>query len=99
MSVKVTNLVSEFIRKKVESKVAKVTLEQDFETAKLAAELFAKDLTDEVNALAKTRFEEFLAKHPELANSTLTNPLDRHYGYHVSYSSSVICKELMELTG
>ena len=98
MPVKVTSLVSDFIRKKVESKVAKVTLEQDFETAKLAAELFAKDLTEEVNALAKTRFEEFLAKHPELANSTLTNPLDRYHSYHVSYSSSVICKELVELT-
>lgn len=96
--MKVTHLVSEFIRKKVESKVAKVTLEQDFEAAKDAAEKFAEDLTAEVNALAKSRFEDFLAHHPELANSNLTNPLDRYHSYHVGWGSSVIFKELQELT-
>lgn len=95
--MKVTNLISDFIRKKVESKVAKVTLEQDFEAAKNAAEQFAIDLTAEVNALAQSRFEDFLAHHPELANSTLSNPLDRHYSYRVGWSSSVIFRELQEL--
>lgn len=84
--------VRDFIIKKVESKVAKVSIEQDFKAAVALAEKFEKMLSNNLSAVAQKEFEDFLSVHPELANSTFINPIS-HHKFRIAYGNSVITEE------
>ena len=94
--MRITNDIKDFIAKKVEAKIAPVSIEQDFEAAKAVAEQFGRDLSDKLNDIANKDFEDFLKLHPELANSSLTSPINNYHKFYIAYSGSEICKEYRE---
>lgn len=91
--MRITNDIRDFISKKVDAKVAKLSIEQDFTAAVALAERFAETLSNNLSVVAKKEFEDFLRVHPELANSELTSPITTYHRFHVAYSSSEIAKE------
>lgn len=93
--MRITNDIRDFISKKVDAKVAKVTLEAEYKDAMDAVKLFETRVTDEVKLYVEQQFTEFLNLHPQLANSEL---LMRYTSVSVSTCASVIRKEYEELT-
>ena len=93
--MRITNDIRDFISKKVDAKVAKVTLETEYEDAMAAAKAFEIRVTNEVELYIKQQFTEFLNLHPELANSELST---RYHNISVATYASVIRKEYEELT-
>lgn len=93
--MRITNDIRDFIAKKVDAKVAKVTLETEYEDAMTAAKAFEIRVTNEVEFYIKQQFTEFLNLHPELANSELST---RYLNVSVATYASVIRKEYEELT-
>ena len=95
--MKITTNIREFIAKKVEAKIAPVSITQDYEAVVTIAEKFGKDLTSRIQAVVKKEFEDFLALHPELANSSLYDPTcGYHGGYCVQHGNSEIAKQYKE---
>jgi hypothetical protein len=93
--MRITNDIRDFISKKVDAKVAKVTLETEYKDAMAAARAFEIRVTDDVEMYIAQQFAEFLNLHPELANSELST---RYTNVSVSTYASVIRKEYEELT-
>lgn len=93
--MRITNDIRDFITKKVDAKVAKVTLETEYMDAMTAVKAFESRVTAEVEFYIKQQFTEFLNLHPELANSELST---RYTSVSVATYASVIRKEYEELT-
>ena len=93
--MRITNDIRDFITKKVDAKVARVTLESEYKDAMDAVKLFETRVTDGVKAYVEQQFTEFLNLHPELANSELSM---RYTSISVATYASVIRKEYEELT-
>ena len=94
--MRITNDIRDFITKKVEAKIAPVSIEQDYNAATAVAEQFGQQLSDTISAIAEKEFENFLSLHPELANSELTSPISKYSKFYVAYTNSEICKEYRE---
>lgn len=93
--MRITNDIRDFISKKVDAKVAKVSLEADYANAMDAAKLFETRVANEVKLYVEQQFTEFLNLHPELANSELSM---RYINVSVATYASVIRQEYEELT-
>lgn len=93
--MRITNDIRDFISKKVDAKIARVTLEDDYKDAMTAVKLFEGRVADEVKLYIEQQFTEFLNLHPELANSELSM---RHFNVSVATYASIIRKEYEELT-
>lgn len=94
--MKVTNNIVNFITKRVNDKVAPVSIERDYEAAKTLAEDFAECLSSRLDAVANAEFERFLEEHPELEGSKLLSPITSHHKFHVSYTEAELCKAYRE---
>lgn len=93
--MRLNNTVIDFISKKVDAKVAKVTLETEYIDAMDAVKAFELRVANDVELYIKQQFTEFLNLHPELANSELST---RFTNVSVATYASVIRKEYEELT-
>lgn len=92
--MRITNTIQDYISKKVYDKVARVTLEADYENAMNAVKLFETRVANEAKLYVEQQFAEFLNLHPELANSELSM---RYFNVSVITNSAVIRKEYEEL--
>lgn len=94
--MRITNDVADFIRKKVNAKVACVSVEQDFNDAVALVKQFETELAAKVERAVQAEFDTLINAHPELDGAELINPLNQHCRIWLNLGKSSINLEYAE---
>ena len=94
--MRITRQLEDFIRSKVDAKIAPVLGEQEYEDTVSMCEQWGADLTEKVNTMVRSEFDAFVKAHPELEGAELSNSLERFNKLHIRYAKAVFSNEMEE---
>ena len=94
--MRITRQIEDFIRSKVDAKIAPVLGEKEHADTVSMCEQWGADLTEKVNTMVRSEFDAFVKAHPELEGAELVNTLEHFNKLYIRYAKAAFLKDIEE---